>query len=169
MRRTRRTHSIPWKRWIAYTLIAFGGSAVYGASLSALFPRWDLQSGVLWIIFSSGLGWLVLGTGMIIGFRRKLSILTMTDICMVTMAYGILVLMLASFVNMLALFVLPSSHFMTVLNFLMIAASNITMAAVFANRLRRHGVSVLYAVLMWIVLLDGSGAIFFWKLERMLP
>jgi len=77
---------LPYATWGALTGIAVAGSAVYGASLSLVLPRWRPTGGALWLALSAGAGWCVFGPALVVVTRRDPFVLA--HACLVTMAYG---------------------------------------------------------------------------------
>jgi hypothetical protein len=110
---------------------------------------------------SAGLSWGVFGPVLILLTRRHAFVLA--HACLVTMAYGEAVLVSGAGVNaLLASTGGPPGLDPAVLNLLIVAMANATMAAALAAQLQAIGVPVWKSVLAWMVVLNGSGALFFW-------
>ncbi len=158
--------SVPYGIWAALTAIAVIGSCIYGASLSLVLPSWQLTSGALWILLSAGFGWFIFGPTLI--FVTKKNIFTCAHACMVTMAYGEGVLTLTALVNLILAFNLPVSFDVGVFNFSMVVVSNIVMVLVLSLQMQAIGVVWWKTLLVWMLALNGSGAIFFWIFQQVL-
>src|SRR6185437_16496312 len=70
--------------------IAFGGSAVYGASLAHALGNTATMRGAIWLIASAGLSWCVFGPLLVAMTGR--SVWECVDACLVAMVCGIGVL-----------------------------------------------------------------------------
>jgi hypothetical protein len=81
------------------------------------------------------------------------------------MAFGEVVLASGALVNALLRF-----HSITVnaaaINCLVVALSNIVMAAVLARLLKTRRVAAARTLVLWMLALNGSGALFFFALHR---
>lgn len=66
--------TLPYTTWAGLTGIAIGGSALYGASLSLVLPRWRPSAGALWLALSAGLGWFVFGPALVLVTRRNIRV-----------------------------------------------------------------------------------------------
>lgn len=144
-------HPIPWGLWSLYFAVAVCGSLIFGAGIAVAVPGWSLVRGGLWLTLSAGLSWIVFGPALWLATRQRL--LTVAHACMVAMVWGEIVLMLGSLAN-LALR-RPEAAVGAV------AASNVVMAAVLAIQLRALGVPVWKTLVLWVLVLDGAGALFF--------
>lgn len=160
-------HMLPTPTWAGLVGIAVGGSALYGASLSLRFPRWRPTSGALWLALSAGLGWGVFGPTLVLVTQRNA--FTCAHACLVTMAYGEAVLLTGAVANLLhATPLLQNQTDALRFNLATVGLSNGVMVAVLAVQLRELGVPVWYTLLLWMVALNGSGALFFWLFQRVL-
>lgn len=150
-------------QWAILTAIAFGGSAFFGASLAAAIPGWDLAKGALWLTVSAGTGWLLLGPTLI--WITRLPIVPLIQACLVAMAIGEGVLACGAIPNWIG----HGNGFDPVWqNSLVVAISNVAMAASLALQLRRFGVPVGKTLLAWFLVLDGGGALAFWIFYRVI-
>jgi hypothetical protein len=152
--------------WFVFFLIAVFGSLLYGASLSLAFPGLNLQKGALLILLSAGLGWFVFGPLLLLATR--LPLLLCAHACMVTMAYGELVLAFGALGNLLLWLSSWQDSLATAWNLLALLAGNLTMAAVLASQLVVLGASRGVVFACWLVGLNGSGAFLFWLFSRVL-
>jgi len=154
---------VPWTRWSILTIIAVVGSCVYGASLALALPNFDLARGAIWITIAAGGGWAALIPAL---WRTTgVQLRDVFDACLVTMAVGEGVLFLGALTN-LALrgaLIEPAA-----LNYGIVFASNVAMAAALSGRLRSHGVAPLRTVTLWMLVLNGVGALLFFLLYRVL-
>lgn len=154
------SHSHPfWKTWAALIVIAVTGSCVFGGSLALFFPEWDMHRGALWITLSAGLAWCLFIPLLSIFTRQKLSVVLHASL--VTMAYGEAVLIAAAFLNVISYGLkipLPAANF----NLAAVGVSNLVMLVGLALPLSVLGVRIATTALAWVVLLNGSGALFFW-------
>lgn len=158
--------TVPYPTWAALTAIAIVGSCLYGASLSLVLPDWQPTGGALWILLSSGLGWFIFGPTLI--FVTKKNILICAHACMVTMAYGEGVLTLTALANLILSFNLPVSFNVGVFNFAMVVVSNIVMMLVLTLQMQAIGIAWWKTFLVWMLALNGSGAIFFLLFQQVL-
>jgi len=159
--------TLPVPTWVGLVGIAVGGSAVYGASLSRRFPRWRPTGGALWLALSAGLGWCVFGPTLLLVTRRNA--LTCAHACLVTMTYGEAVLVSGALANLLQAHA-PRRNQVDPLRFNLatVGLSNVVMATVLALQLRELGVPARTTLLLWMVVLNGSGALFFRLFQQML-
>lgn len=154
----RQLESIPWARWGGLGFVAVAGSLLYGASLALVLPGWKLTAAALWLALSAGLAWVILIP--VLCRVGHIGFVPCCDACLVTMAVGEGVLMLGALLNGL-LWQSGGSTNAAVINGLVVGVSNVVMANVLAGRLRQQGVSRSRTWVVWMVALDGSGAIFF--------
>ena len=159
--------TLPFATWCELIAIAVGGSALYGASLVHALPTWRPREGALWLALSAGAGWGIFGPGLIRVTGKHPFVCA--HACMVTMAYGEGVLAAGAALN--ALLADPRraprfnrAHF----NLAWVGLSNITMATALALQLRTIGVPPRRTLATWMLLLNGSGAVFFWLFARLL-
>lgn len=149
----------PLAIWVGFIAVAVVGSLVYGASLTLVLNGWSAINGAVWLAASAGLGWCVFVPVLIAVTRRRT--VTCVHACLVTMAYGEVVLVSGALLNFVvsetALPINPA-----LLNFGIVGISNVVMAAVLAAQLRTLGVGKGLVLAMWFVVLNGSGACFFW-------
>ncbi|WP_051541157.1 DoxX-like family protein [Caldalkalibacillus mannanilyticus] len=151
-------------------ILAFAGSAIYGTSLSLLFPRWSVSSGSLWIILSAGIGWFVLWGGTFLLHGKKVNMISFIAVSLAVMRYGIVVLLFASLVNLFFYsWGLESGLTLIILNILMVVISNIIMGYVFVQKLKEQSLTVKQSLLLWMVFLNGAGAVLFTIFWRVLP
>lgn len=144
------------------TIIAFAGSAIYGASLSFAFPQWRASRGALWIALSAGFAWCLFGPVLIATTGKSIRICI--HACLVTMSYGEAVLLISALLN---LFSIPlMDPFLR--NTYLIGISNIVMSIVLARQFSELGVPTWKTLTAWMLALNGSGAIFFHLFKKML-
>ena len=160
-------NNLPYATWCLLTAIAVLGSFLYGASLSLVLPQWRPGTGALWLALSAGLAWCVFGPVLVVVARRPA--FTCAHACLVTMAYGEAVLVAGAALNLTLSVanldtVVPPGPF----NLAWVGLSNIVMATVLALQLRAVGVPIWKTLLTWMLILTGSGAIFFWLFQRLL-
>ncbi len=152
---------LPWRCWIALGAGAVGGSLVYGSGLGLALPGNAARRGALNITFATGPSWILLGVVSWFVLRpRGISLWAMAQCCLVTMNYGIAVL-LAGTPGNIALAANEHQHLALRYNLLLIALSNGTMLWVFARQLHALGVPRWQAALLWMFLLNGCGAAMF--------
>ena len=139
--------------------VAIGGSLLYGASLSRALGS-DALGSALWLTICAGLGWAALIPALILA--SKLSMAAILRDCLVSICFGEAVLALGAIGNFSQLWtgVLANS--------LVVLCSNVTMGAVLAGLLRQRGFSAWKTVAIWVVVLDGVGALAFWLLSFLL-
>ena len=159
--------SIPYRLWASLAAIAVGGSLVYGASLSLLFRTWRPGRSALWLALSAGGGWCIFEPLLVLLSRRRAQ--TCAQACLTTMAYGEVVLVSGAGINVWLH--LKGSFKEAVLarwNFALIGLSNLVMATALTRQLRTLGVPAWKTLFSWMVVLNGSGAILFGLLRRLL-
>jgi hypothetical protein len=159
--------SIPYRLWASLAAIAVGGSLVYGASLSLLFHRWRPGRSALWLALSAGGGWCIFGPLLVLLSRRRAQ--TCAQACLTTMAYGEVILVSGAGINVWVH--LKGSFKEAVLarwNVALVCLSNLVMATALTRQLRALGVPAWKTLLSWMVVLNGSGALLFGLLRRLL-
>jgi hypothetical protein len=147
--------------WSVFFLIA-----VFGASMSLVFPSLELGVGALLILLSAGLGWFVFGPLLLLVSKKPP--LLCAHACMVTMAYGEAVLAIGALGNLILWAFGLALYLAIPWNVLALLVGNITMGAVLASQLRVLGVPLRSTLLVWLIGLNGSGAFFFWFFSRVL-
>ncbi len=153
--------------WSFLTLVAIGGSVIYGASLSLCFPDFRAEDSALWLTLSSGLAWCIFGP-LLVKLTQK-NMFVCAHACLITMAYGEVVLLSGATINT----VLWLNHsikpgLFIPLNSLCVGSSNLTMVAMLSVQLRGIGVPVWRTCLLWLLVLNGSGALLFFLLRSIL-
>ncbi len=154
----RSTDRNPWGRWGAFLAVAIGGSLLYGASLGLVLVDWKVVAAAVWLALSAGLAWCVLIP--VLCRIGKVRLARCFDACLVTMAFGEIVLTVGAAINGLLWWRGAVAH-AALLNVAVVAISNVIMALVLARRLRPHGVARGRVWAAWMVALNGSGAVFF--------
>ncbi len=140
------------------TLVAVGGSLLYGASLALVLTGWNAAASALWLALSAGLAWFVLIPALCWVGRVRLA--PCIDACLVTMACGEIVLGIGALINTAAWWSRAALNGVQI-NFAIVGLSNVIMALVLARRLRAYGMSPGRVWAIWMVALNGSGAAFF--------
>lgn len=146
------------RRWTALTLVAFGGSAFFGASLGVAIPGWDLVRGAWWLTLSAGTGWVLLGPSLTIATRKRP--VALAEACLWAMAVGEMILAMGAVLN----FALGHAAGPVIRNVGVVAVSNVAMAATLSRQLRPLGIPTAKVVTLWLLALDGGGGIAFWLL-----
>jgi hypothetical protein len=154
-----------WKRWSALVMVAVLGSCLYGASLSLVLRDWQTGAAALWLAASAGAAWCVFIPALWRATRQPL--LECLDHCLVTMACGEVVLISGALVNLLLSYAELLENAVPI-NAAIVAISNVTMFIVFAAQMRSGGVAVWKTLALWMLGLNGSGALFFWLLYQLL-
>jgi hypothetical protein len=141
--------------------IAILGSLAYGASLSLVLPGRQMLGSAAWLALSAGLGWCVFIPALVFVSRQPAGVCI--DNCLVTMAYGEILLILGATGNVL----LMRAHAMNPIafNIACVALSNLAMAAVVSRRMSRLHVPPWKTLGLWMIVLNGSGALFFYLLR----
>lgn len=158
---------IPYGLWSKLTAIAVGGSLLYGGSLSLLFREWRAGRSALWLALSAGGGWCIFGPFLVWLSRRRA--LTCTQACLATMAYGEAVLVSGAGINLW--FRLRGGFkqaFLARWNFALVGLSNLIMLTALTRQLRALHVPAWKTLFSWMVVLNGSGALLFALLRRLL-
>ena len=154
-----------WKRWFALVAVAVVGSCLYGASLSLVLRDWQTGAAALWLAVSAGAAWCVFIPALWRATRQPL--LECLDRCLVTMACGEVVLASGALVNLLLARTALLENAAPI-NAAIVAISNVTMFIVLAAQMRSGGVPVWKTLALWMLALNGSGALFFRLLYRVL-
>ncbi len=156
---------VPVARWSLLLVVAIAGSLLYGGSLSLVLPGWNLGGAALWLTLSAGLAWCIFIPALWLATR--LPLWRCLDACLVTMAAGEVILASGALGNAL-LWWQQFTGSGALINGLVVAISNVAMAAVLALEMRRNGTSVARTLTLWMLALNGSGAVFFAALHRWL-
>ena len=156
---------LPVGQWSLLTAVAVGGSCLFGASLSLVLPGWSIASGAAWLAISAGLAWCV--------FIPSLSAVTRIPFtacchaCLISMGGGEVVLASGALVNAV-LWLRHATELAVVINAATVLLSNIAMAVLLAMQLHGRGVSIGRTLAAWMLILNGSGALFFAALYPLL-
>lgn len=145
--------------------VAIAGSLFYGASLSFVLPGWNLGGAALWLTLSAGFAWCIFIPTLWLATR--LPLWRCLDACLVTMAAGEVILASGALVNAVLWWQQLTASGAPI-NGLVVGISNVAMAAVLALELGRNGTSVARTLALWMLALNGSGAVFFAALHRWL-
>jgi len=147
---------------VALGAVAVCGSLIYGASLAWVLPRWSLQGAAAWLTLSAGLAWCVFIPSLL--WSTRITWRECLDACLWTMAAGEVVLVTGALGNGLLARAGGCAN-AALINALIVALSNIVMAAALTVRLRPR-VNAWRTVTLWMLVLNGSGALFFAGLYR---
>lgn len=156
----RQNASHPIRLWTSLAAIAVLGSLFCGAALAQQLD-WNIGGAGLWMALSAGLGWCVLGLVLMISTRQPLRVLAQA--CLVTMAYGEGVLFVGAMFNLFVRMAHPGW-----VDAGMIGISNVVMAASLIVQLRSLGVPAWKTLACWMLVLNGSGALFFFLFRHLL-
>ncbi|MEA3210583.1 MAG: thiamine transporter [Chthoniobacter sp.] len=156
---------LPLRRWAGLVAVAVAGSLLYGSSLSWVLHDWKSGGAALWIALGAGLAWGVFIPAL--RFGTRLSWVACLDSSLIVMAFGEVILVNGAVVNWL-LQSLAVTSFAALINGLLVAISNLTMAVALTLLLRARGVPPGRTVALWMVVLNGSGAVFFLALYHAL-
>lgn len=155
------THeSWPWAVWIPLAILAIGGSLIFGASM-ARHLHWSFWGAAWWLTLGAGSGWLLLGPTLRRATRLPWRVLA--HACMVTMAYGEMVLLSGA-----ALFRCWSPVHPMGAHFLLIGVSNVVMGSALVLQLKALNVPRWRTALCWCGALNGGGALCFYLLRTWL-
>lgn len=154
-----------WREWSALVAIAVVGSCLYGASLGLVLRDWRSGPAALWLAVSAGAAWCVFIP--VLWRASQQPLLECFDRCLVTMACGEVVLTSGALVNVLlwSAAVLENA---AAINATIVAVSNVTMFIILAIQMQGAGMPVRKVLALWLLGLNGSGAVFFWLLYRIL-
>jgi hypothetical protein len=136
-----RRADIPWAAWLGFVLLAFAGTALFGAGQGS----WT-EAGRL--VFGAGGAWMVLIPALWIATRLAFPVLLQA--CLVTMAYGELVLLTGVVMPRF-----PGGPETWVL------ISNLIMAAALTVLLGKLGVPRTKTLALWMVFLNGTGTVLY--------
>jgi hypothetical protein len=152
--------------WIALIAIAVVGSALFGASLSLVLPVWNGWSGAAWLVLSAGLAWVVFIPAL--SWISGEALAVCFHVSLLTMAGGEAVLVIGAALN-LALSLVSATAHAVVINYTIVACSNVVMIAILATLLSRRGVPAWKSIAVWLVALNGTGTLLFAVLAPLLP
>ena len=157
--------AFPLKRWAVLVTSAVGGSLLYGASLAWVSPGWDAGSAAMWLALSAGSAWCVFIPALFA--FTELRWRECCDASLLTMAFGAVMLASGALVNALLRLHATTIHAASI-NCLIVAFSSIVIAAALARLLRTRGVPVARTLTVWMLVFNGSGALFFFALNSVL-
>jgi len=155
----------PLKLWAALVAFAVAGSCLFGASLSLVLPAWDMVRTAGWFAISAGLAWCVFIPSL--HFWFGVPWVRAVQVALVTMAGGEVILCSGALGNVLLAATHATAH-AGAINAVTVAISNVAMCLLLACQLRRDGVRVRQTVAAWMLILNGSGVLFFALLFRLL-
>jgi|GEM_PF-1473065 hypothetical protein len=156
---------LPWGRWLGLGAGAVLGSLVYGASLGAALPKGSAGDAAWKLTLATGPSWLLLGLASWLFLRpRQITLWQLAQTCLVTMNYGIAVLLAGTPLNLL-LAAKQKRSVSTPSNLGLIFLSNSCMLWLFVRQLKALGVPAWQAVLLWMLVLNGCGALLFARLK----
>jgi hypothetical protein len=142
--------------WSPLVLVAIGGSAIYGVTLSWADLFESPLNAAAWLTGWTGAAWITFGLFCVF-FLRKPPLL-LAHVCLVTMTFGMLPLLLGSVINSLLPPMDPIGYVAINVNF--VAWSNFLMAFMFSAQLAAVRVPLWKSLLAWFVVLNGSGALY---------
>lgn len=142
---------------------AFIGTALHAGSFALLEDAGRLLPIATGIGLSAGLSWLVMGV-VVLGFVRgdRARLARWFDTCLVAMGVGECLLVGAAGLNAVvaALRSPDEPEFMLSVHVAILVAADAAMAGVFAWRARKSGEKLASAAILWVVVLNGSFALF---------
>lgn len=150
------------RRWIILGAVAVGGSLLYGASVAVVLPNWSLLGAALWLALSAGLAWCVFIPAL--WMATKLPLWRCLDSSLITMAAGEVVLINGALANVILWQQGIVAH-AALINLAVVGISNVTMAAMLAFQLHAWRIPLARTVALWMLVLNGSGAVFFLTLH----
>ena len=150
-------------RWAFLTSIVFAGSAWYGGSVAHALGI-TYGRGALWLIASTGLSWCIFGPLLIAVTRRTAALCA--DACLITMTAGIAVLAVGGIVNV-SMAGGPGFDAST-FNWAWVGVSNIVMVTVIVHRFSLLKVVWYRPLAVWVLGLDGAGALMFWLFRHLI-
>lgn len=170
--------------WTTLAVVAIVGSLVYGATLALVLPHWPLDAAAVWLTFSAGFAWQLLGLGLVGICRRH--VLLVAHACLVTMSWGVAINLAIGIVNLILwcagltpgaagaddpgpLFALPAGMADLVgreavplalaVNLALLVVCNAAMLGVLVAQFRVLGVAWWRPTLAWLLLLNGGGIV----------
>ncbi len=150
--------------WAWLAGIALLGSLVFGASLGIVLPRRSAGRVAAWLTLSAAAGWCAFGPALILITRRRAA--TCLHSCLVTMAYGEVVLATAAVGNtLLALTGLAGRMKAAWLNLCWVVLSNLVMGLAMVLQMDAVGVPKGRVFFLWMAVLNGVGGAFSWMLR----
>ncbi|MCC6677214.1 MAG: hypothetical protein IT436_08720 [Phycisphaerales bacterium] len=150
---------------------AFIGTGLHAGSFALLPGAERLVPIAAGIGISAGLSWLVVGMTVLAmtpcRADRAGRIAGWFDTCLIAMSIGECLLVSAAALNAAAgtLGIANEPDFMMRLHLAILIAADIVMAGVFAWRARKSGEKLITAGVLWVVVLNGSFAVFLWVLS----
>lgn len=151
--------------WAALAAIAVGGSLIYGGSIGLVVEGWRPGPAGIWMALSAGLAWCIFGPALVLITRIRM--LTCGQACLVTMAYGEGVLVSGAVLNAVHVYAAVGIDPVT-FNFNCVALANAVMAATLTLQLNGLGVAWWKTLAAWMIFLNGTGAVCFYLVSRLL-
>ena len=155
--------SLRW--WALLLAVAVGGSCVYGGSLSLVLVKWNAGAAAAWLAVSAGLAWCVFIPSL--SWLTRLPLGVCFHVCLIAMGGGEVVLTSGALVNVLLRLQHATEHAVAI-NAGIVAVSNVVMVVLLAVELHRRGVPMGRTFAAWMLILNGSGALLFAALYRLL-
>lgn len=155
------THPLSLRSRLALGAVAFLGTAIYAASFLPNKTGHPMAAYATGVGISAAVSWLILGTALLILSRSTPGRLQLWfDTCLISMAYGEAILLLAALVNLLSI-VSPEYAAKPSLgvHLALLLTADTVMAACFVTRARRFGVPPKTSLALWILVLNGSFAL----------
>ncbi|WP_110514344.1 hypothetical protein [Herpetosiphon llansteffanensis] len=152
----------PYRAWLQHAGLAVGGSLIYGGSLQQAVPQWSRRGAAGWLTISAGAGWLALGPALVLASRGRIN--SCIQACLVSMSYGETILLIGALLN----YVLKTQAYAQQRNLLLVLIANITMASTLAEQLSVIKLARWQTWLLWMLLLNGTGAVCFYRLRHLL-
>lgn len=154
--------SLTWPRRLACAAYAFAATAVYAGSFFLLPEPGRFARPAAAVGLAAAVSWPGFGAALLAVSRVRPSVLAWADVCLRTMIVGNTVLLLSVLANGTATWQkvdVTVGYSWELLHSGVLAAANLSMAAVFARGARRLGMSVPVSLAMWFGVLGGLFAL----------
>ena len=149
---------LPAWKWLTLALVATLGTIAYALSFRRLVGI-EISAFATAVGISAAVSWVGFGVLLAVISRGKAALVDWIDLCLRTMAVGIAVLVLAMLVNVVSKTGLFDLRTPWAVHLGILSLSDISMATYFARGARGHGVSVMAALFLWFVGLNGLFAL----------
>ena len=159
--------NVPWGLWILYGFIAVLGTLLFGLAFGLVYGSEGSHLTWSWAItVAAGSGWLILVPLLALSVAAENRWLVL-HACLITMVYGEGILEIGTILNLIGYWSesISADHAL-IGNAVLVAISNVAMAASICAQMKQLGTSVSKTLLTWLIILNGVGAGIFIILYR---
>lgn len=147
-----------WSTRLGLAAIAFAGTALYAGSFQVLAGLDSFGAAGMAVGIAAGVAWVVFGVLLMLLTAARPSPLHWADVCLRTMAAGIVVLVMAALFNggVALSGALPPAPLLAAVHLVLLLIGNLLMCGVFYRNARRLGLSPRKAIAAWMLGLNGA-------------